>query len=386
MSGRTRVARVITRLNVGGPAIQAMLLTRRLDPERYETVLLCGQPGRDEGDMLRVRPEAGVHPTILPYLRREISLGADVRALVELVALFRRLRPRIVHTHMAKAGLLGRAAARLAGVPIVVHTFHGNVLRGYFGAGETALFRFLERLLGRLSSAVIAISPRQAEEIRALGIATGDRLVEIPLGLDLAPFLDTPVGRLRAELGVGTEVPLVGVVARLVPIKGIDVFLEAASLVARARADTLFVVIGGGEQSAALKQRARALGLGPHVRFLGWRADLPAIYADLDVVANTSHNEGIPVSLIEALAAGRGVVATAVGGTPDLLGDPPCGALVPDSDVAAVAEAILVLLGDPALRERLGRMGRERVYPEYDATTLLRRMDALYTRLDGSAP
>lgn len=373
---RIRVARVITRLNVGGPSLQAMLLTTRLDPRRFETLLVCGRPGEREGDMLALRPEPGVAPIVIPQLGRELSPLDDLRTLIRLIRIFRTFRPHVVHTHLAKAGVLGRLAARLSGVPVVVHTFHGNVLRGYFGAGRSRMFTAIERTLARLTTCVVAISPEQRAQLEQLGIARPGRVIEVPLGLDLRPFLEGATGTLRPELGLRPGVRLVGIVARLVPIKRLDVFLDAAALVASHRPDVAFVVLGDGPLRAELEERARTHAL--PVRFLGWRADLPSAYADLDVVVLASDNEGTPVSIIEALAAARAVVATDVGGVRDVVGGPAAGRIVPRRDPAALASAIEELLDDPALRDRLGSAGRDRVFPAYDISTLVTRLSALY--------
>ena len=380
---RIRVARIITRLNVGGPAIQALLLTQRLDPERFETLLVCGRVGPAEGNMLELRRELGVTPIVIPALGRGISPLDDVRAFLAIVGVLRAFRPHIVHTHLAKAGLLGRLAAALLRVPVIIHTFHGNVLRGYFSVAKSRLFLGLERLLARLSTRVIAISEQQASELRDLGIATKPRLVRVPLGLDLAPFLDTPAGRLRRELGLDAAVPLVGIVARLVPIKAVDVFLRAAALIVASSPAVRFVIVGDGEERGRLRALADGLGVQERIHWLGWRADLPAIYADLDVVVLTSRNEGTPVSLIEALAAGRVVVATDVGGVSDVVVPPDRGVLVPDGDHEAVARVVLDLLADEERRRRLGAAGRSAIHPEYDSATLVRRIERLYLGLVG---
>lgn len=334
--------------------------------------------------MLALRPEPGIAPVVVPGLGRAISPAADFAALLRLIGIFRRYRPHVVHTHMAKAGLLGRLAARIARVPVIVHTFHGNVLRGYFDPLRSRAFLALERSLARISTRIVAISPRQREEIRHLGIGDGGKLVDIPLGLDLAPFLDPLQGALRRELGIERTAPLVGLVARLVPIKGVDIFLEAAARVARRRPDARFVIAGDGELRAWLEGYAGRLGLSDRLKFLGWRADLPSVYADLDVLVLSSRNEGTPVSVIEALAARRAVVATAVGGVPDVLGDSECGLLVRAEDADAVADAVVGLLDEPERRRALGEAGRLRVYPEYDVETLLARIDALYAELVSS--
>lgn len=378
---------MITRLNVGGPALQAIALTDRLDPGRFETVLVAGEPGPHEGDMLRLRG-SHVRGLVRAPLRREISPLSDARALAQLIAIVRSFRPHIVHTHMAKAGLVGRVAARVGGAPIVLHTFHGNVLRGYFDPLRSGLFIALERMLGRMSTRIIAISSRQRAEIRRLGIAREPRLIELPLGIELAPFLDPPRGVLRRELGIRDDEPLVGIVARLVLVKAVDVFVEAIALLTRSHPRIRAVVIGDGELRASLAALTRARLPEDRLTFLGWRADLPAVYGDLDVVVLTSDNEGTPVSVLEALAAARPVVATDVGGVADLLGADERGLLVPPRAPERVAAAIAALLADPDRRFRLGQAGRSYVFPAYDVGTLVSRVEQLYTELaaDRAAP
>lgn len=379
--GRVRVARIITRLNVGGPALHAMLLAARLDPSRYDSTLIVGRVGPAEGAMHQLRPVPGVRPVMITTLEREISPLGDLVTLIRLIMLLRRYRPQIVHTHLAKAGLLGRIAARLVGTPVVVHTFHGNVLRGYFAGWQSRLFLLTERLLARITTRIIAISPQQQREIVELGIAPPEKVVEIPLGLDLQAFAERGSSQLRSELGLRADAPLVTAVARLEPIKGVDVFVEAAAAVARVRAEVQFLVVGDGAERVPLERLVDRLGLSQRVRFLGWRPDLPDIYAGSDVIVLTSHNEGTPVSLIEALAAGRAVVATNVGGVPDLLGASERGVLVPDGDIDAIGRAIGHLLSDPARREELGRRGQRYVRAHFDVARLIADIDLLYREL-----
>lgn len=372
--------RIITRLNIGGPAIQAILLTERLDPSRFETWLVTGSLERHEGDMRQLRRSGSAIRTIeLPWLGRQIAPIRDVLVLVQMLTLMRRVRPDVVHTHLSKAGSIGRLAAWLARVPIVVHTFHGNVLSGYFGSRRTSLFVMIERALARITTRLIAISPAQRHELLLYGVGREDRIVEIPLGLDLEPFRDPPQGTLRAELGVTPDRPLIGIVARLVPIKAVDMFLRCAAQILRDLPTAVFVIVGDGELRQQLEDQARALGLTRSVRWLGWRRDLPDIYADLDVLALSSRNEGTPVSVIEAMASGCAVVATDVGGTADLVGD--AAVLVPSNDQDAMADAILGLLRDPVRRHTLTRRGRERAYARHDAGLLLSRVEALYVAL-----
>lgn len=380
---RIRVARIITRLNVGGPALQAILLTERLDPDLFESLLIAGSVGLTEGDMLSLRPGLLGRPIVISHLRRELSPLSDMRAAVEIARQLRRFRPHIVHTHLSKAGALGRIAARLCGVPTVVHTFHGNVFEGYFRAVGSRAVLEAERQLARLTTRLVAISPSQRRDLVRLGIAEERKVVEIPLGFDLDAFGDASRGVLKSELGLERGVRLVGIVARLVGIKRVDVFLDAAQRVAARRPDVHFVVVGGGDEASVLHAQATRLGLEARIHFLGWRSDLPAIYEDLDVLVLTSDNEGTPVSVIEALASRCAVVATDVGGVRDVLGDNERGVLVPAGDPGWVAEAVLALLGSPERRQALAAAGQEYVLRRHSARALIDRVSALYLDIAG---
>ncbi len=378
-----RVARVIARLNVGGPARHVLLLTAHLDPARYASLLVSGVEAPGEGDMLDMARALGVAPLRLPRLGREISPPRDAGTLLRLVRLFRTLRPHVVHTHTAKAGVVGRLAARLARVPVVVHTYHGHVFDGYFSPAKTRLFLAIERALARVTDRLLTVSDHVRDDLLRLGVGTPDRLTVLPLGLELAPFLDADRrrGELRAELGLAADAPLVAIVARLVPIKRHEHFFAAFRRLLDGMPAAHALIVGDGERRTALEAEARRLGVDARVRFLGWRTDLDRVYADADVVALTSANEGSPVALIEAMAAARPVVATRVGGVPDLVEHGVSGLLVEPGDVAGFAEALAGLLADAGARRRAGEAGRKRVYPAYGAERLVEDMDRLYQDL-----
>jgi glycosyltransferase involved in cell wall biosynthesis len=380
---RVRVLRVIARLNVGGPALHAVLLTERLDPTRYETRLVTGRVGDDEGDYLDLHGTAPAGLVSIPALGRDVRGGRDWSAFWELVRLIRRFRPHVVHTHTAKAGALGRLAAWLCRVPVVVHTYHGHVFDSYFSPGMTRLVVAAERVLAGRAHALIAVTDRVRRDILARGIGRPDRVTVVPLGLDLDAMAAAPArrGELRRELGVSDATPLVGIVARLVPIKAHETFLEAARAIAPARPDAIFLIVGDGERRQALEAQVQELGLRARVRFLGWRADLDRLYADLDVVVLTSKNEGSPVALIEAMAAGRPVVSTRAGGVEDVVTDGETGLLVSVGDAAGVARAVLHLLDDPGDAARLGAAARDAVVPRFSGQRLVADIDALYRRL-----
>ncbi|HEY2946150.1 MAG TPA: glycosyltransferase [Vicinamibacteria bacterium] len=377
-----RVLRLFSRLNVGGPSIHVILLTAGLKDRGYETHLVIGQESPREGNLFDLAARKGVDCVALPGLGREVRPWRDLRALLGLYRMMKSFRPHIVHTHTAKAGMLGRVAARVAGVPVVVHTFHGHVLRGYFGPLTTAFYRAVERRLGASADVLVAVSDAVKRDLVALGVAPAAKIRVIPLGLDLEPLAGAlPRGSLRGEAGVPEEAPLVGIVGRLAPIKDVGTFLRAAAAVRAAVPAARFAVVGDGEERGRLEAERARLGLADGVFFHGWRRDMAAVYGDLDVVVNCSRNEGTPVALIEAMAAGRPVVATRVGGTPDLLGDGRRGLLVPAGDADALAAGVVeALRGSDAVLAR-AREARAYVLAHHSSRRLIEDVDALYQEL-----
>ncbi len=239
-----------------------------------------------------------------------------------------------------------------------------------------------KRILGHFSDALIAVSEAVKQDLVSLGVARSERIRVVPLGLDLERFtLDLPRGGLRDAFGFAAEAPLVGMVGRLVPIKDVPTFLRAAALVREARPDARFALVGDGEEREALERECQRLGLARAVAFHGWRRDMEAVYGDLDVVVNSSRNEGTPVALIEALASARPVVATRVGGTADLLAGGEYGRLVPPEDPRALAEAILGVLDDPGAARRQALLGRAHVLVKHGAGRLVADIDRLYREL-----
>lgn len=366
-------------MNIGGPARHVTILTARCGPE-FDSALLAGVPEGREGSLADDADSQGVTVIRVPHLRRSISPLADILAFAWLLRYFRRERPAIVATHMAKAGTLGRLAAALAGVPVIVHTFHGHVLDGYFGRLSTSFFLTVERLLSRLTTQFIAISPEVAADLERLKIGRG-KITIVRLGLDLQYLTIPEPGRFRRDLEIPEGVPLVGIVGRLVPIKAVDMFLEAASLMARRDPDVQFAIVGDGELWDQLHDDVRARDLTRRVHFSGWRRDLRAVYSDLDVVVCCSRNEGTPVSLIEACAAGRAVIGTQVGGIPDIIAAGVNGLLVPSGDPAALAAAVTELIADPARRTSMGIAGRQIVMERHASDRMVAELKDVYGRL-----
>lgn len=382
-----RICRVIARMNGGGPAVHLAHLAAGLDPGRFSQITIAGRTGSGEVDLTSEARSRGMEIVTIPSLGRELSLAADTFTIARLVRIFRQWKPDIVETHTAKAGTVGRLAAMIARVPVRIHVFHGHVFHGYFSPAKTRFFLEVERALGRTTTRIIALGERQRADLLGYGIGTPSRVTSIPLGFDLTPFKDNRDrrGTLRAELGIAhlspSETPVIGIVGRLVPIKAHEVFLDAARAILSEIPGARFVIAGEGERRTELEQLAKHPPLAGRVHFLGWRHDTASIYADLDLVLLTSDNEGMPVTIIESLASAVPVVATAVGGVPDLVRDGINGILTPPRDSQAIARASITLLQDSGRRARMGASGRETVIPEHEVETLVGRMTRLYKSL-----
>jgi glycosyltransferase involved in cell wall biosynthesis len=387
--GRLKVVRVIGRLNIGGPGIQAITLSSRLRARGYDTVLIRGREGPREGSLDDLAAAEGVPPVRIGTLRREIGLH-DVCALPAVVRVLRREAPDVVHTHAAKGGAVGRLAALLAGraTPrVLVHTFHGHVLDGYFSPAKVALFTRVERWLARRTTRLIAVSDEVRQDLIDLRIAPAEKIAVVPLGFELERFLVGDEQRelrgraWRREHGIPADVPLVLLIARLVPIKRVDRFLRVASRLAE-RSAAAFAVAGDGELREVLRESETARALGERLTWLGFEADVaPALF---DVVVQTSDNEGTPVSLIEAHAAGRPVVSTRVGGVAAVVRDGASGHLVARDDEPGFAAAIEGLLADPARAAAFGRAGRVHVTSAFTLGRLVDDVDRLYRDLLGA--
>jgi glycosyltransferase involved in cell wall biosynthesis len=373
-----RVLRVMTRLNIGGPARQELVLTRSLMARGYDTRLVSGDSGEREGRM----PSDDGPDSYIPWLTREVRPPDDLRAYRALAGLMNRWNPQVVHTHMAKAGALGRLAASRARVPVIVHTFHGHVLQEYFGALKNAAFAEAERRLARRTDALLAVAPWVKEELLARGIGSEDQWYVVPVGVNMAGLLtNRPAPReARTKLGLPPAGSIVGCIGRLAPIKDHRTFLEAARLVARDHPDVTFVLAGDGELRSELERAGREV-LGDRIRFLGWVDDLASLYAACDVVALTSRLEGTPVSLIEASAAGKPVVATDVGGVGEVVRNRHSGILAQPGDPIAIAANIATLLHDPDMARRMGDAGTRWVARRFSDQRLADDVDGLYRQL-----
>lgn len=404
-----KILRIIARLNVGGPARHVVWLTQGLKSLGYETVLVTGVVPPGEDDMTYFAEAAGVTPHVIPVISREISPN-DLIAVGKLYRLMRRERPDLVHTHTAKAGTVGRIAGwmyrwlnprTLIGRPRAcrfVHTYHGHVFHSYYSPTKTKFFLAIERALARLiTDRIVVVSEQQRHEINeTFRVGRREQFAVIPLGLELDVFANWEKRRpqLRRELHVPDDEVLIGIIGRLTEVKNHELFLKAAARLKELTATDLpaprvrFLIIGDGKLRASLEEQARQLGLREGVLFLGTRTDPEVFYPALDIVALTSLNEGTPLTLIEAMANARPLVATAVGGVVDLLGDATSesdgytvcarGISVKSGDADGFARALNLLLRDGDLRSSLGEQGRKFVLANYSKERLLRDIDSLY--------
>jgi glycosyltransferase involved in cell wall biosynthesis len=381
--------RIIARLNIGGPAIQAITLTRELQAFGYRTRLVRGVEDPDEGNMDYLAAERGVIPTCIPSMRRDPSRG-DLVALMRIMLLMWRDRPAVIHTHAAKGGTLGRVAAVLAFPlgrmrPVVVHTYHGHSLTGYFSGRTAGIYRWIEKLLAAQTDVLLAVSAEVRDDLVRLGVAPASKFRVMPLGFDLSPFSDDtrrPERRreLRREWSIDEDEVVVTLIARLVPIKRVDRFLSVATRIA-AGEHVRFVIVGDGELRDELAGSADAQELGDRLIWAGFRRDIPDVCFASDVVMLTSDNEGTPVSLIEAQAAAVPVVASDVGGVRSAVRDGVTGRLAPPGAPDRLAVAVTELIADPSLRSRMGAAGRAHATSLYTLDRLAADHATLYDEL-----
>lgn len=406
-----RILRIINRFNLGGPTHNAAYLTRYL-PANFETLLVGGPAGDSEESSGHILRSLDVEARILPELQRELSPWQDRAAFRQIKQIIRDFKPDIVHTHAAKAGALGRMAASELGVKAVVHTFHGHVFHSYFGPVRTAVFKNIERFLAQRTSRIIAISERQKSElVDEHHICKASKVKVIPLGFDLSKFRETQDEKralFRHVYGVADDEIAIGIIGRLVPVKNHDLFLRGLKyLKERTNKKVRGFIIGDGTQREHILQEAAGLGLSTvqarsfngsgfgagvngkpvvgraDLTFTSWVNEIDYIHAGVDIVALTSFNEGTPVSLIEAQAAGRPVVSTRVGGIENVVADGVTGLLSANNDDRALGENLLELVENPSRRSSMAAKGWPQVGERFHYSRLVKDMAALYNELIG---
>ena len=364
-------------MNVGGPAWQASVLTRGLANEPFQTRLVCGYVGDTEADFIELRDPC-LPTRRIESLGRSVRFGSDLWALVAICREIRAYRPHILHTHTAKAGVLGRIAAILCRVPIRVHTFHGHVLSGYFSPALTRVVRIVEAVLARWSTALVAVGEQVRDELLDAGIGRASKYVVIPPGVAIGDLPDKLSA--RRILDLPADRPIVLFVGRLTGVKRPDRLIDAMTLVLERQPDVVLAIAGEGDLFDETQRDAYPMG--DSIRFLRWQSDVDRLYAAADVAVLTSDNEGMPVSLIEASLAGLPSVTTAVGSAGEVVIDGVTGRVVAPS-TRQVADALLEILSDQEMRLVMGEAARQRAERAYGVSRLVKDHEDLYRRLIG---
>lgn len=380
-----RVAHVITRLILGGAQENTLYtaIGQHRDP-RFAVTLIVGVDEAGEGDLFAEAEAAGIAMIVVPRLVRPIRPLTDVRALWDLYWLMRNGRFDIVHTHSSKAGILGRLAARLAGVPIIIHTLHSLVFHEYQEAWKNNLYVALKRFCAPLTDTLISVNDQTARGALAAGIGRPDQHVTIYSGMALDRFLGIaevlPLVEAKRRAGVPPGAPVVGKVARFFALKGHEQFLDAAAAIARRRPEVTFLLVGDGPLRDDLEAQARRLGILDRVVFAGRVPpdDVPAWIQAMDVVVHTSLREGLARVLPQASAVGKPIVTFDMDGAPEVVRDGVSGFLVPPQNTDAIAEKVIELLENADLRRRFGAAGRSFVSERFGLDTMISRITDVY--------
>ncbi len=381
-----KVLRIINRFNIGGPTYNATFLTRFLSND-FETLLVGGLPEEDEKDSLHILEKYGVKPVLMPEMKRLPNWKSDREAYRKIKEIIQEFQPDIVHTHAAKAGALGRRAAKACGVKVIVHTYHGHVFHSYFGTLKTKLYKFIERRLAGYSDGIIAISPIQKQELTEIHrICNPEKVQVIPLGFDLSAFQEKRISErsvTREKYGLSDNEVAVAIIGRLAPIKNHSLFLDVVELLAKQGVHARFFIVGDGSEREWIEQRVATLNntYGCSITLTSWITDIAQFNAGMDVICLTSDNEGTPVSLIEAQASSVPVVSTDVGGVRDIILENETGFVVPKKDPLKLAEKLRILIENKEIREKMSQNGWNFVREQFHYERLVKSMEEYYKTL-----
>jgi len=384
---KIKVLRIINRFNIGGPTFHVTLLTKYLG-DSFETKLIGGVPDKGESDSLHVLAEYEVKPLVLDELQRDPSFSSDRKAYKKIKEIIKEYKPDIVHTHAAKAGALGRRAAQKCGVPVIVHTFHGHVFHSYFGKLKSEIFKRIERSLAKISTGIIAISEQQKIELSEIHkICAPEKIEVIPLGLDLSKFNENKSEnrtRMRKELGLEEDEVALAIIGRLAPVKDHIFFLDVIQQTAPKCSKKIKVfIVGDGSERESIEAKAQEINqqIRPIITLTSWIEDIVPLNHAMDIICLTSKNEGTPVSLIEAQAAGVPVISTNVGGVKDIVENGVTGFIVEQGDLGAYSDKLLELIENEDQRKEMAENGWANVGEKYHYTRLVRNIEEYYLRL-----
>jgi len=380
---KPKVLHIITRLDKGGSAENTFLTAIGSDKKSCYVTLMSGPVENPQQDRRKQIEECGINYIFIPELARDINPINDLKTLFKIYKFSVKEKFDIVHTHTSKAGLLGRLAAKIAGIPIILHTPHGHVFFGYFGPLKTKIFIFFEKLASRITDKIVSLTNREKEDYLAYKIANEDKLVVIYSGVELNKYKELPFNEnqnFKKELGIPENSLLVGTVGRLVPVKGPEFLIKAAKHIISKYPDTFFIFTGDGHLRQDLEKQALELGIENNIIFLGWRDDAAKILSVYDVFVLPSLNEGMGRVLVEAMALGKPIVASDIGGIPDLVTHGENGFLVPPKNPKELAKYIQILIEDKEKRDKMGLAGKKMAM-NFRAENMVEKIAKLYEEL-----
>lgn len=379
-----KIINLLSRMNIGGPSVHAVLLTKYLNDKDFTSMLVSGILSEGEGDMSYLVDQYQIEHRTIKTLQREISPVDDVKAIIELYKLFKKEKPQIVHSNLAKAGMVGRLAAWLAGVPVILHTYHGHVFSGYFSSFKTSIYILIEKYIALLSTKIISVSEMIKKDICSVYKITSEKKVAvIPLGFELEKMesLDQYRGTFRTRFSIPQDAPVIGIVGRITGIKNHELFVDIANILLQQNRSIHFLIVGDGDLRKEIEEKVSILDIAENIHFTGWITETAKMYADLDMMLLTSKNEGTPVTVIEAMYYKIPVISSNVGGLSDLIDNTRTGFLINSLNAEDYIQDILKLVGSDLEREKMSQAAHEFIIDNFSINRLIADIRGLYTHL-----
>ncbi|MCD4780914.1 MAG: glycosyltransferase family 4 protein [Candidatus Omnitrophica bacterium] len=380
---KIKVLHIITRLDLGGSATNTLETVKRLDKQKYDTHLISGNTSDPNHDIARYIKDNDIDCTFMPALQRPVHPLKDLLALYKIYRYLKKNSYDIVHTHSSKGGIIGRWAAKLAGVPVIIHTPHGHIYYGYFNAFLTRIFIFIEQLTAGLTDKIITLTNLGTKEHLDFKIAPADKFVTIYSGIHIPDYQASKQGKqkVREKFQLKPGHMIIGSVARLDPIKGNDILLEAFFRLQQEFPDCYLLLVGSGSQQPMLEERCKEWRIQDRVIFCGYQKNVADLINAMDIFVLASRNEGMGRVLLEAMACQKPIVASRTGGIPELIDDNKNGILVTPQQPEELYSALSQLLRQPDLRRQLGRTGFQRVNEKFSIEKMVSDIDGLYKKL-----
>lgn len=377
---KVKILHIITRLDKGGSSENTLLTASGLDKKRFDVTLIFGKTNDPDGQVKSALSNNEINYHIIPQLIREVNPWSDLIAFLKLYVIMKKENFNIVHTHTSKAGILGRWAAKLAGVKVIIHTPHGHIFYGYFGPIRNKLFILLERLTARITDKIITLTQRGKDEHIKFKISKADKFMPIYSGIELEKFIDANYDPVlaRESLGISPNGPVIGTITRLEPVKGNIYLIEAIPHIIKIFPTLKVIIAGDGTQRKMIENRIEALSLTRNVVLLGATNEVSKVLSALDIFVLSPLNEGMGRCLLEAMAMSKPVIATSVGGISEIVEDNVTGLLVPPKDSRKLAKAIIYLLANKEKAVEMGQTARKRLNHNFSSKAMIDEISALY--------